>query len=219
MYSGMRLRFGIKALEGNMSLNKRRQYNAGRTIFLASFIDILLIKPINFFKQKNDFLFKRPQNTQKPLMKLSEFFSNLQITEKPVRQPEKSQKAIKPDVYYLQIHEFKFEQISLSFFKINWIDIEGIVYKPKSNSEVLYFIYEFLDDPESIKKHTVLKIRDGKFKTAGFVHREELDISIQGCTSDRTLLEIFTQIVAHYLTAFIDFTADGRHFLINHHPL
>ena len=43
-------------------------------------------------------------------MKLSEFFSNLQITEKPVRQPEKSQKAKKPDKYYLQIYEFKFEQ-------------------------------------------------------------------------------------------------------------
>jgi hypothetical protein len=155
-------------------------------------------------------------------MKLSEFFSNLQITEKPVRQPEKSQKfqkSIKPDIYYLQIHEFKFEQINLSFLKINWIDIEGIVYKPKTNSEVLYFVYDFLDDPETIKKHTILKIRDGKFKTAGFVYREELDISIQGCTSDRTLLEIFTQIVAHYITAFIDITADGRHFMINHRQL
>lgn len=153
-------------------------------------------------------------------MKLSEFFSNLQITEKPVRQPEKLEKSIKFNVYYhLKIHEFKFEQINLSFLKINWINIEGVVYKPKSNSEVLYFIYDFLDDPESIKKHTILKIRDGKFKTAGFVYREELDISIQGCTSDRTLLEIFTQIVAHSLTVFIDFTVDGKHFLINHHPL
>jgi hypothetical protein len=152
-------------------------------------------------------------------MKLSEFFSNLQITEKPVRQPENFQKAIKPYKYHLQIHEFKFEQINLSFFKINWIDIEGIICKPKTNSEVLYFIYDFLDDPKSIKKHTTLKIRDGKFKTNGFVYREELDISIQGCPSDRTLLEIFTQIVAHYLTAFIDFTVGGQHFLINHRPL
>jgi hypothetical protein len=152
-------------------------------------------------------------------MKLSEFFSNLQITEKPVRQPEKSQKVKKPDIYYLQIYEFKFEQINLSFLKINWIDIEGLVYKPKSNSEVLYFLYDFLDDQNSIKKNTILKIRDGKFKKAGFVYREELDISIQGCTSDRTLLEIFIQIVAHSLTVFIDFTVDGKHFLINHHPL
>lgn len=152
-------------------------------------------------------------------MKLSEFFSNLQITEKPVRQPEKSQKVKKPDIYYLQIYEFKFEQINLSFLKINWIDIEGLVYKPKSNSEILYFLYDFLDDQNSIKKHTILKIRDGKFKKAGFVYREELDISIQGCTSDRTLLEIFIQIVAHSLTVFIDFTVDGKHFLINHHPL
>jgi hypothetical protein len=152
-------------------------------------------------------------------MKLSEFFSNLQITEKPVRQPEKSQKVKKPDIYYLQIFEFKFEQINLSFLKINWIDIEGLVYKPKSNSEVLYFLYDFLDDQNSIKKNTILKIRDGKFKKSGFVYREELDISIQGCTSDRTLLEIFIQIVAHSLTVFIDFTVDGKHFLINHHPL
>jgi hypothetical protein len=152
-------------------------------------------------------------------MKLSEFFSNLQITEKPVRQPEKSQKAKKTDIYHLKIHEFKFEQINLSFFKINWINIEGILYRPKSNSEVLYFLYDFLDDQTSIKKHTILKIRDGKFKTSGFVYRKELDISIQGCTSDRTLLEIFTQIISHYLTAFIDFTADNKNFLVSHHPL
>lgn len=152
-------------------------------------------------------------------MKLSEFFSNLQITEKPVRQPEKSQKAKKTDIYHLKIHEFKFEQINLSFFKINWINIEGIIHKPKSNSEVLYFLYDFLDDQTSIKKHTILKIRDGKFKTSGFVYRKELDISIQGCTSDRTLLEIFTQIISHYLTAFIDFTADNKNFLVSHHPL
>jgi hypothetical protein len=152
-------------------------------------------------------------------MKLSEFFSNLQITEKPMRQPEKSEKIVKTDKYHLQIHEFKFEQISLSFFKINWINIEGIIHKPKSNSEVLYFLYDFLDDQMSIKKHTILKIRDGKFKTSGFVYRKELDISIQGCTSDRTLLEIFTQIISHYLTAFIDFTADNKNFLVSHHPL
>jgi hypothetical protein len=152
-------------------------------------------------------------------MKLSEFFSNLQITEKQIRQPEKSNKVKKPDIYHLQIHEFKFEQINLSFFKINWIDIEGIILTPKSNSEVLYFLYEFLDDPESIKKHTILKIKDGKFKTSGYVYREELNISIQGCTSDRTLLEIFTQILANYLTALIDFTADSKHFLISHRPL
>lgn len=152
-------------------------------------------------------------------MKLSEFFSNLQITEKPMQYQQKSNKVKKSDKYYLQIHEFKFEQINLSFFKINWINIEGLIYTPKTNSEVVYFIYDFLDDPESIKKHTILKIRDGKFKTAGYVYREELDISIQGCTSDRTLLEIFTQIISHYLTAFIDFTADNKNFLVSHHPL
>jgi hypothetical protein len=152
-------------------------------------------------------------------MKLSEFFSNLQITEKPVRQPEKSEKTIKPDIYYLQIHEFKFEQINLSFLKINWINIEGIIYKPKSNSEVLYFIYDFLDDTESIKKHTILKIKDGKFKISGFVYRQYLDISIQGCTSERTLIEIFTQILAHSLTVFIDFRANNMNFLVSHHPL
>jgi len=152
-------------------------------------------------------------------MKLSEFFSNLQITKKSIRQFEKSDKVKKPDKYYLQIHEFKFEQINLSFFKINWIDIEGIVYTPKNNSDVLYFLYDFLDDKDSIKKHTTLKIRDGKFKTSGFVYRKELDISIQGCTSERTLLEIFTQIISHYLTAFIDFTANNKNFLVSYHPL
>jgi hypothetical protein len=152
-------------------------------------------------------------------MKLSEFFSNLQITEKPMQYQQKSDKFKKSDKYYLQIHEFKFEQINLSFFKINWINIEGIVYTPKTNSEILYFIYDFLDDPESIKKHTILKIRDGKFKTAGYVYREELDISVQGCTSDRTLLEIFTQILTNYLTAYIDFTANNKNFLVSHHPL
>lgn len=152
-------------------------------------------------------------------MKLSEFFSNLQITEKPMRQLEKFQKMKKSNKYYLQIYEFKFDQINLSFFKINWINIEGLIYIPKSNSHALYFLYEFLDNPELIKKNTILKIRDGKFKIAGYVYRKELNISVQGCTSDRTLLEIFTQIIANYLTVFIDFTANGKNFLINHHPL
>lgn len=152
-------------------------------------------------------------------MKLSEFFSKLQITEKPMRQFEKSKKIKKSDKYYLQIYEFKFEQINLSFFKINWINIEGLIYTPKSNSHALYFLYEFLDNPELIKKHTILKIRDGKFTTAGYVYRKDLNISIQGCTSDRTLLEIFTQIIAHYLTVFIDFTASCKKFVISHHPL
>ena len=152
-------------------------------------------------------------------MKLSEFFSNLQITKKTVRQPEKSEKTKNSNVYHLRIHEFKFEQINLSFLKINWINIEGIIYKPKSNSEVLYFIYDFLDDTESIKKHTILKIKDGKFKISGFVYREDLDISIQGCTSERTLIEIFTQILAHSLTVFIDFRANNMNFLVSHHPL
>ena len=155
-------------------------------------------------------------------MKLSDFFSNLQITEKKVRQPEKTEKTkkVKPhSKYYLQIHEFRFEQINLSFFKINWINIEGLVYKPKNNSDVLYFIYDFLDDEKSIKKHTILKIRDGQFKTTGYIYRKDLNISIQGCTSERTLLEIFTQIVAHYLTVAIDFTAENKKFLVNHRPL
>lgn len=152
-------------------------------------------------------------------MKLSEFFSNLEITKKPVLKKEKSDKMKKPDKYCMEVHEFKFEQINLSFFKINWIDIEGLIYTPKSNSQALYFLYDFLDDPESIKKNTILKIRDGKFKKSGFVYREELNISIQGCISERTLLEIFTQIVANYLTVFIDFTAGDKHFLVNHQPL
>lgn len=155
-------------------------------------------------------------------MKLSDFFSNLQITEKKVRQPEKTEKTkkVKPhSKYYLQIHEFRFEQINLSFFKINWINIEGLVYTSKKNSDILYFIYSFLDDVGSIKKNTILKIRDGQFKKAGYVYQEALNISIQGCTSERTLLEIFTQIVAHYITIAIDFTAENKHFLVNHHPL
>ena len=162
---------------------------------------------------------KRTQKVHKKPMKLSDFFSNLQITEKLVRQPEKTEKVKPPSKFHLHIHEFKFEQINLSFFKINWVNIEGIVYKPKSNSEVLYLLYSFLDDQKSIKKHSILKIKDGRFKKAGYVYREDLDISIQGCTSDRTLLEIFTQIVAHYLTVAIDFTADSKHFLVSHHPL
>jgi hypothetical protein len=84
---------------------------------------------------------------------------------------------------------------------------------------VLYFLYSFLDDVESIKNKSVLNIKDGRFKTNGYIYREDLNISIQGCTSERTLLEIFTQIVAHYLTVTIDFTADSKHFLVNHHPL
>jgi hypothetical protein len=52
---GMRLLFGIKALEGNMSLNKRKQTNAGIhacvgiTILLASFLYNFNIQTHQFF--------------------------------------------------------------------------------------------------------------------------------------------------------------------------
>jgi hypothetical protein len=71
----------------------------------------------------------------------------------------------------------------------------------------------------SIKKNTILKIKDGQFKITGYVYREDLNISIQGCTSERTLIELFNQIVAHYLNVCIDFTAENKHFLISHRPI
>jgi hypothetical protein len=153
-------------------------------------------------------------------MKLTEFFNNLRISKSDITSHLSEKKSSKKSVkYYLHIHEFKFEQINLSFFKINWINIEGLLYIPKKNSDILYFLYSFLDDVESIKKNTILRIKDGQFKITGYVYREDLNISIQGCTSERTLLEIFTQIVANYLTAFIDFTAENKQFLISHHPV
>ena len=120
-------------------------------------------------------------------MKLTEFFNNLRISKSDITshlsEITSSKKSVK---YYLQIHEFKFEQINLSFFKINWINIEGLIYTPKKNSDILYFLYSFLDDVGSIKKNTILKIKDGQFKITGYVYREDLNISIQGCTSERT---------------------------------
>lgn len=152
-------------------------------------------------------------------MKLTDFFSKLQLTEKKRVIISPSHKPEKPIKYHLQIHEFKFDQINLSFFKINWINIEGLVFTPKRNSDVLYFIYSFLDDVDTIKKNTILKIKDGRFKTAGYVYREDLNISIQGCTSNRTLLEIFNQIVKNDITALIDFTAENKNFLISHRSI
>jgi len=153
-------------------------------------------------------------------MKLTEFFNNLRISKSDITSHLSKITSKKKSVkYYLHIHEFKFEQINLSFFKINWINIEGLIYTPKKNSDILYFLYSFLDDVGSIKKNTILKIKDGQFKITGYVYREDLNISIQGCTSERTLIELFNQIVANHLTASIDFTAENKHFLINHHPI
>lgn len=116
----------------------------------------------------------------------------------------------------IKMSEFDFNQIHLSNVKINQINIEGIILQIKYISKIIYFIYDFLDNVELIKKNTLLNIQTGYIKGTGFVYLKKLDISVQGATSQRLFQEIFNQIIKNDITATINFRVQRTSFIVSH---
>jgi hypothetical protein len=116
----------------------------------------------------------------------------------------------------IKMSDFDFNQIHLSNVKISQINIEGIILQIKYISKILYFIYDFLDNIELIKKNTLLNIQNGYIKGTGFVYLKKLDISVQGATAQRLFQEIFNQIIKNDITAIINFRVHGNSFIVSH---
>jgi len=58
-------------------------------------------------------------------------------------------------------------------------------------------IYDFIGNVEQIKRHSTIPIMDGKFTQKGYVYLPSLNISVQGVTADRSMKEIFSQILGN----------------------
>lgn len=83
-------------------------------------------------------------------------------------------------------------------------NIEGIEIEKLSYWGIIRGIYEFLGDVEHIVENSQLSIVEGKYTEKGYVWIKELDISVQGVTSDRSVKEIFKQILENRLTFFME---------------
>ena len=145
-------------------------------------------------------------------MRLDEFFVK---SDKITKIKAKVRSEVNTDID-IKMSEFDFNQIHLSNVKINQINIEGIILQIKYISKIIYFIYDFLDNVELIKKNTLLNIQTGYIKGTGFVYLKKLDISVQGATSQRLFQEIFNQIIKNDITATINFRVQSTSFIVSH---
>jgi len=147
-------------------------------------------------------------------MRLDEFFVK---SDKITKIKAKIRSEVNTDVDTdIKMSEFDFNQIHLSNVKINQINIEGIILQIKYISKIIYFIYDFLDNVELIKKNTLLNIQNGYIKGTGFVYLKKLNISVQGATAQRLFQEIFNQIIKNNITATINFRIRGNSFIVSH---
>ena len=73
---------------------------------------------------------------------------------------------------------------------INNINCDKLKYRT-----ILNIIYEIINDPIKIMSRTKLNIKLIEDKEKGFYYIEKLGISIQGCDSNKCLLEIINQCI------------------------
>jgi len=62
-------------------------------------------------------------------------------------------------------------------------------------SSIIKFIYEYIGDIDLVKNISILNIRDGKIREKGYEPIEELNISFQAVPADKSIKEIFIQVI------------------------
>jgi hypothetical protein len=87
---------------------------------------------------------------------------------------------------------------------INKAILEGIEIEKLNYWGVIRFIYEFIGDYQEINKNCTINIKEGRHNTKGYVHISGLDISVQGVTSERSMKEIFSQILGNNFSFSIE---------------
>lgn len=132
-------------------------------------------------------------------MDFKEFFCNsqsLQTMKKRGRniEPENTKRRVIPEIQ-MKLVENKLSDYSFNGCKVISAEIEGIILEKLTLANIYKSIYEFIGDVDQIKENAILKIEDGFVKGKGFVYFEELNISVQGVTSDKAMKEIFAQIL------------------------
>ncbi len=78
--------------------------------------------------------------------------------------------------------------------------IEGIEIGKLSFWGVIKAIYEFLGNVDNVVENSTLSIVEGKYTEKGYAYVKDLDISVQGVTADRSVKEIFSQVLNNNLT-------------------
>lgn len=99
----------------------------------------------------------------------------------------------------------KLQDISFKGSVIIKADICGVVIDRMNWTGIIRNIYEFMNDIEKIRKNTILNVRDGKHSCEkGFVYIQSMDISFQAVSADRSIKEIFMQVLAEKLDFSIE---------------
>ena len=118
------------------------------------------------------------------------------------RQEERQEEIQELTVHRIERHSMtdfmgKLQDISFRGSVIIKADLCGVVIDRMNWTGVIRSIYEFMNDVDKIRKNSILNIRDGKHACEkGFVYIQSMDISFQAVSAERSIKEIFLQILA-----------------------
>ncbi len=93
--------------------------------------------------------------------------------------------------------------------------LEGIAIENKSYVGIYQFIYEFIGDIDKIKQNSILNIVDGKKSTNGFKYMKNLKISVQGVSADRSVKEIFNQVLKNDFTFSMEILSSPNKYIFH----
>lgn len=114
------------------------------------------------------------------------------------------------------IDEFDLTTESFKGSLINEVELEGVEIEKKNYFNVISSIYEYLENFEAIKANTTINVQNGEKAGKGFVYFEDLDISVQYVNADRSLKEIFEQILGNGMRLKMDIsTKEKRYIFVN----
>lgn len=149
---------------------------------------------------------KRPQKIKNSIQKMDEQTKILKI------ENDIEKVAVESDFerHNMSSYEPNLHKISFKGSAIIRASIAGVEIDKLSYWGIIRFIYEFIDDVNEIKKYSRLSIIDGKYTDKGFVYVKSLNISVQGVTADRSLKEIFTQVLMNNFDFCIEIARTPR---------
>lgn len=91
--------------------------------------------------------------------------------------------------------------------------IEGVIIQTMSWRGIINEIYRFIGNVEQIKMYTKIPIVDGKYTEKGYKWIYDLDISFQDQTGDRSLQEIFSQVLENGFSFDLKLVKDSKEYI------
>lgn len=115
-----------------------------------------------------------------------------------------------------EMDEFDLSTTTFKGSIINEVEIEGVEIEKKNYFNVISSIYEYLENYDNIMKYGGINVQEGKLTGRGFVYLQELDISVQYVSADRSIKEIFEQVLGNGLNFRMDVsTREKRYVFVN----